>query len=145
MDSGILGFIRVAIVGFAVFMFILAAVALISSAWNEEKVKGAKQKFLNGALALVFMGIIQAWVVVAYSGDIPKGQGIFAQLTNMALFFAGPVAIFFLILWAYYYITSAGDDEKAKKGKNIVVNTFIAVIILIASYAFLKDLAGFTL
>lgn len=53
------------------------------------------------------------------------------------------MAIFFLILGGYYYITSAGDEEKAKKGKGIVVNTFIATIILIASYTFLKDLADF--
>ena len=127
------------------FMFILAAFRLIGSGGNEDRVKEAKQKFLYGALALVFMAVIQAWVVVAYSGDIPKGQGIFAQLSNMALFFAGPTAIFFLILGAYYYITSAGDEDKAKKGKSIVVNTFIAVIILLASYAFLRDLADFTL
>lgn len=81
---------------------------------------------------------------MAYAGDIPKGAGIFAQLSNMALFFAGPVAIFFLILGAYYYITSGGDEERAKKGKTIVINTFIATIILLASYTFLKDLADFS-
>jgi len=84
-------------------------------------------------------------VQVIYSGDIGRGQGIFSQLSNMALFFAGPTAIFFLLLGGYYYVTSAGDDEKAKKGKAIVINTFIAVIILLASYAFLKDLADFRL
>lgn len=145
VEDGILGFIRVALVGVAVLMFILAGFNLIGSAGSEEKVQGAKDKFLYGVVALVFMAIIQAWVTVVYSGDIPKGQGIFAQMANMALFFAGPTAIFFLILGAYYYITSAGEEERAKKGKSIVVNTFIAVIILLASYAFLKDLAEFTL
>lgn len=82
---------------------------------------------------------------MVYSGDIGRGQGIFAQLSNLALFFAGPTAIFFLLLGGYYFITSAGNDEKVKKGKSIVVNTFIAVIILLASYAFLKDLADFRL
>jgi hypothetical protein len=38
-------------------------------------------------------------------------------------------------------VTSAGDEEKAKKGKNIVINTAIAILILLASYTFLKDLA----
>ncbi|MFZ4461885.1 MAG: hypothetical protein ACOYN2_05205 [Patescibacteria group bacterium] len=82
---------------------------------------------------------------IAYSGNIPNGQSIFASLANLALFFAGPTAIFFLTLGAWYYITSAGDEEKAKKGKSIVINTFIAVIILLASYTFLKDLADFKL
>ena len=68
---------------------------------------------------------------------------MFTQLANLALFFAGPVAIFFLVMGAYYYITSAGDEERAKRGKSIVINTFIATFILLASYAFLKDLANF--
>lgn len=65
-------------------------------------------------------------------------------MANLALFFAGPTAIFFLTLGAWYYITSGGDEERAKKGKSIVINTFIAVIILLASYTFLIDLSDFT-
>jgi hypothetical protein len=62
----------------------------------------------------------------------------------MALFFAGPTAILFLLYGGYLFISSAGDEEKAKKGKNIVINTAIATLILIASYTFLKDLADLT-
>lgn len=136
-------FVRIAVVGAAIFLFVMAGLKLIASGGKEESIKEAKGRILYGVLALIFLGVIESWVQVAYSGDIPKGQGIFAQLSNLALFFAGPVAIFFLILGGYYYITSAGDEEKAKKGKSIVVNTFIATIILIASYTFLKDLADF--
>lgn len=89
--------------------------------------------------------MIQAWVSIAYSGNLPKGQTVFAQLANLALFFAGPTAIFFLTLGAWYLITSGGDEERVKKGKSIVLNTFIAVIILLASYTFLKDLSDFRL
>lgn len=145
VENGILSFIRIGIIGAAVFMFTLAAFQLITSSGAEEKIKRAKGRILYGVLGLVFLGVIQSWVQVVYSGDIGRGQGIFAQLSNLALFFAGPTAIFFLLLGGYYYITSAGDDEKAKKGKTIVINTFIAVIILLASYTFLKDLGDFTL
>jgi len=62
----------------------------------------------------------------------------------MALFFAGPTAILFLIYGGYLFITSAGDEEKAKKGKNIVINTAIAALILLASYTFLVDLKDLT-
>lgn len=143
VEGGVMMFIRVAVVGAAIFLFVMAGLKLISSGGSEESVKEAKGRILYGVLALIFLGVIQAWVQVAYSGDIPKGQGIFSQLSNLALFFAGPIAIFFLILGAFYYITSGGDEEKAKKGKSIVINTFIATIILLASYTFLKDLANF--
>lgn len=145
VENGILSFFRIGIIGAAIFMFTLAAFELITSSGNEEKTKHAKGRILYGTLGLVFLSVIQWWIQVVYSGDIGRGQGIFAQLSNLALFFAGPTAIFFLLLGGYYYITSAGDDEKAKKGKSIVINTFIAVIILLASYAFLKDLADFRL
>jgi len=143
VEGGVLMFVRIAVVGAAIFLFVMAGLKLIASGGKEESIKEAKGRILYGVLALIFLGVIEAWVQVAYSGDIPKGQGIFSQLSNLALFFAGPVAVFFLILGGYYYITSGGDEERAKKGKSIVVNTFIATIILLASYTFLKDLADF--
>jgi hypothetical protein len=54
---------------------------------------------------------------------------------------AGPVAIVFLTLAWYYYITANGDDERISKAKNIIINTLIATVILLASYTFLLDLA----
>lgn len=145
VENGILSFFRVGIIGAAVFMFTLAAFEIITSGGSEEKMKHAKGRILYGVLGLIFLSVIQGWVTVVYGWDIGHGQKIFSQLSNLALFFAGPTAIFFLLLGGYYYITSAGNDEKAKKGKSIVVNTFIAVIILLASYAFLKDLGDFSL
>lgn len=136
-------FVRVAIVGAAVFLFVLAGLKLIAGGGKEENIKEAKGRLLYGVLSLIFLGVIEAWIQVAYSGDIPRGQGLFSQLANVAIFFAGPTAIFFLLMGAYYYVTSGGDEEKAKKGKRIVINTFIAVVILLASYTFLKDLADF--
>jgi hypothetical protein len=41
--------------------------------------------------------------------------GIAGILFKIALFFAAPTAIFFIIYGAYYYITSAGDEERVKK------------------------------
>ncbi len=52
---------------------------------------------------------------VVYSGNISGGQTVFASIANLALFFAGPVAIFFLTIGAWYFITSAGDEERMKK------------------------------
>jgi succinate dehydrogenase hydrophobic anchor subunit len=93
----------------------------------------------------VFLWVIQSWTYVAYSWNIPKWQSLFSQLSNLALFFTWPVAIFFLVYGGFLYITSAWDEGKAKKWTTIIKNTFIAVIILLASYAFLKDLWDFKL
>jgi hypothetical protein len=142
-ENGVLGFMRIFVIGFALLYFTLAGFKLIVSGGDEDARKAAKNKALYGFLALIFLGVIEMWTSVAYSGNIGNGQNLFAKMANLALFFAGPTAIFFLTLGAWYYITSAGDEEKAKKGKAIVINTFIAVIILLASYTFLLDLKNF--
>lgn len=145
VDNGIILFIKVIIIPLVILQFIMAWISLISSVGNEEKLKKARTRFLNGIYGLIFIGLIQSWIVVAYSWNIPKWQTLFAQMLNMALFFAWPTAIFFLILGWFHYITSAWDEAKTKKWIVIIKNTVVAVIILLASYAFLKDLADFTI
>ncbi|EKD30405.1 MAG: hypothetical protein ACD_78C00066G0004, partial [uncultured bacterium (gcode 4)] len=83
VENGVLSFFRVGIIGAAVFMFTLAAFKLITSGGSEEKIKEAKGRILYGTLWLIFLGVIQWWIQVAYSGDIGRGQGIFAQLSNL--------------------------------------------------------------
>lgn len=98
INGGVIGFIRIAVIGFALLYFIMAGFKLLVSGGDEDKRKSAKNQALYGFLALIFLGVIEAWTSVAYSGSIPSGQNLFAKLANLALFFAGPTAIFFLTL-----------------------------------------------
>ena len=59
------------------------------------------------------------------------------KLVGLALYFAAPVVIGFLVIGSYYYITSAGDEERTKKAKAIFINTLIASLILLGAYSFL--------
>ena len=146
------GFLRNLILFFQVFIFGAAVMtftwwlfALITSAGNEEQLKKAKNRILYGTLGLLFLSFVRLWgtMITSYNfvRDVTTVAGKFFVL---ALYFAGPVAVFFLIWGGYYYITSGGDEERTKKGKNIIVNTFIATLILLASYSFLADLINFT-
>ena len=143
VTTSIVFFIEIMIFAAAIFMITLTSIRLLISRWKEERVTEAKNKILYSILALVFVGIIEAWKSVAYSGSIDEGKNIFESLANLALFFAAPVAIFFLSLAGYYYITSNGDEERTKKAKSIIVNTVIATILLVASYTFLIELSNF--
>lgn len=121
-------------------MITLAGINLITSRGREEKMKEAKNKIVYTILALVFVGIIEVWKKVAFNGDVKEGNNLFESLANLALFFAAPIAMFFLTLAGYYFITSNGDEERVKKAKSIIVNTLLATLILLASYSFLLDL-----
>lgn len=141
LNNQIVLFLEVIIFLGAVFMITLAGINLMTSRGREEKMKEAKNKILYTILALIFVGIIEAWKSLAFDGDISDGVNLFESLSNLALFFAAPVAIFFLTLAWYYFITSNGDEERVKKAKSIIINTVLATLILLAAYTFLIDLA----
>lgn len=44
------------------------------------------------------------------------------------------VAVLFLVIGGFWYITSAGNEEVASKGKNTVVNALIGIVIIALSY-----------
>ncbi len=141
----IANFFRVFAYGGAVLMLTWGFFRLILSSGDEEQVKAAKSRVLYSSLGLMFLLFIDGWIWVISTSDIGSSiPGIAGILFKIALFFAAPTAIFFIIYGAYYYITSAGDEERVKKWKNILLNTLIASLILIASFTFLTDLVRFT-
>ena len=142
--ENVLWFIEVAILWVAVLMLVIAGIRILTSRWREEKIKEWKNKFVWSIIWLIMLALIEVWKWFVFTWDIWSktswGTWLFVSLINMALYIAGPIAIAFLTLAWYYYITSAWDDERVKKAKSIIINTVIATIILIASYTFLLDL-----
>lgn len=141
LNTQIIWFIKVIIFGLAVFYIVMEAIVIMTARWREEKVTEAKNKIFYWILALIFVWVIELWLKFVYGWDLDDAKNIFYSLSDLALFFAWPTAIFFLSLASYYYITSSWDEEKIKKAKTIVVNTVLATLILLAAYTFLLDLA----
>ncbi len=53
---------------------------------------------------------------------------------NWMLGIAFGIAVLFLIIGGFWYITSAGNEETAEKGKGTAVNAIIGIVIIILSY-----------
>ena len=147
--DGIINFLSVFIFGLAVLMFTWAVFLILTSGSDDAWRKAGRDRILWWILGLLSVAFLQAWIRIISIGQVTGASGSIAsvagQLISLALFFAWPVAIFFLIFGAYYVITSAGDDAQAKKWKAIIINTFIATLILLWLYTFLNDLVQFTL
>lgn len=144
--GNLIRFFQVFIFGAAVLTFTWGLFALITSGGDEEKMKKAKNRILYGTLGLLFLSFVRLWGAMITSFNFVKDVTTVAgKFFALSLYFAGPVAIFFLIWGGYYYIASGGDEERTKKGKSIIVNTFIATLILLAAYSFLADLIKFTI
>lgn len=146
------GFISMITWFFEIFIFWVAIVTftwwlfrLIMSWGDEERQKASKNRIIYGVLGLIFLWFVKVWWgLVArwdFTGELASAGN---KILGLAVYFAGPIAIFFLVMWGYYYITSWGDEERMKKWKSIVLNTFIATLILIGAYSFISDLIHFT-
>ena len=141
--NNIVSFIEVIIFWIAIFTIVMHWIKIMSARWREEKITEAKSKILYSLYAWIFVWFIDAWRRLAMSGSMNDWWQIFWKFSKIALLFAWPVAIFFLTLAWYYYITANWDENKTKKAKSIIVNTLIWIILLWAMFTFLKDLANF--
>ncbi len=78
---------------------------------------------------------------VDLSTGLPKvctaGSAI-SWITNLALSFAGVIAVVFIIVGGYMYLTSAGNEEAAEKGRKVLTNAIIGLIIIILSAAIIR-------
>ena len=140
INDNIIWFIKVSISGVAMFMLVVAWIKIITARWREEEVTKAKHKIIWSIIWLMTVWFIESWKYFVFSWNISDWTGLFETLANLFLFFAWPIAIIYLSIAWYYYVTSNGDEEKVKKAKSIVVNTILATAIILASYTLLTDL-----
>jgi hypothetical protein len=61
-------------------------------------------------------------------------KGILITIIQFLIGIAFLVSVFFLVLGGFRYITSAGNEETAGKGKKTIINALIGIVIVILSY-----------
>lgn len=141
LNTDIVWFIEVILWIVTILLIIFYWIKIILSNWKEEELTKSINKITWSIWGLIFIWFIEVWKNFVFKWKISDWAEIFSTLSNLALFFAWPIAIAFLTLAAYYYITSNWNEDRVKKAKSIVVNTVIATVILLASYTFLLDLS----
>ena len=61
-------------------------------------------------------------------------QYIVTQVFNLAFGLAGLIALIYLIIGGYQYITSSGNPDAAEAAKGTIVNSIIGLIIVLTSF-----------
>jgi hypothetical protein len=56
------------------------------------------------------------------------------RIINIILGVTLAIDVLFLIIGGFFYITSAGNEERASKGKTTVINAIIGLVIIVLSY-----------
>ena len=64
-------------------------------------------------------------------------------IIRLMLMIAGMIAVVFVIVGGYMYVTSAGNSEQAEKGKNTLVNAIIGIIVIVLSYVIINVIVNF--
>ena len=105
-------------------------------------------RLVYGTIALVAIGFIEGlYRAIFFGGGLQAGTIINAliSIANFALFLAGPIAIVCIIIGGYMVITAGAEEERADKGKKILLYTFFATIMILLSYTFLVEIVGLNL
>mgnify|MGYP001558903174 CR=1 FL=1 len=66
---------------------------------------------------------------------------IIIKVLNILLGVAFLVAVLFLVIGGFRYITSAGNEEVAGKGRATIINALIGVVVIILSYVIVQVVA----
>jgi len=74
------------------------------------------------------------------SADLTRADivEILKNITNYLIDIVGFVVGVFLLIGAYQYITSMGNEEQAKKAKSTLTWSIIGAIIVVSAYAIVK-------
>lgn len=61
---------------------------------------------------------------------------------NYALVLSGTITVLFLIVGGFWYLTSAGNEEQAEKGKKTLINSVIGLVVIILAFTIVRIVSG---
>ncbi len=71
-----------------------------------------------------------------------SANDLIVSVVSVILGIAAMVAVLFIVLGGFRYITSAGNDEQAKVGRAMLTNAIIGLVIIILAYTIVSVVAG---
>ncbi len=63
---------------------------------------------------------------------------LITKVLKIMLTLAGALAVVWLVIGGYQYITAGGNDEQAEKGRKTLLNATIGVVVVIMAYALIN-------
>lgn len=124
---------------------------------NSLKQIVKKINYLKILEIIVAVVLLLAPVAVSYAAlgdsfqcDPQAGQNcsitsvneLIKKILTWLLGIAFGVAVLFLIVGGFWYITSAGNEETAEKGKNTAINAIIGIVIIVLSWVIINVVTG---
>jgi heme/copper-type cytochrome/quinol oxidase subunit 2 len=68
--------------------------------------------------------------------------GFILRIINIALAIAGLVAVLFLIIGGFRYITAGGNEESGESARKIITNAIIGIVVIILSFVIVRVISN---
>ena len=83
-------------------------------------------------------------IPVDQPGRAPGGTlpGLITTISNTVLLLVGVVAVLFLIIGGFQYISSAGNPENVGKAKQTILYAIIGIVVTLLAYVIVKFVIG---
>ena len=75
---------------------------------------------------------------IAGSQSLTGPGGLIYRIISLLLVVAGALAVLFVIIGGYQYITSHGNEEKSESGKKTLVNAIIGVVVIVLAWVIIN-------
>lgn len=85
-----------------------------------------------------FFGLNSVQNLFCSGGGLACSKNLFELLNgviHLLLLFTGSLAVLFVIIGGYFYITSGGNEQQAEKGKRTLINAVIGIVVILMSNA----------
>lgn len=67
-----------------------------------------------------------------------KASDLLFRIINVLLAIAGLVAVIFLVIGGFRYITAGGNEETAEGAKKTILNAIIGIVVIILSFVIVR-------
>lgn len=143
------------IVTFALVAMTVGALMYVLSSGNENTIERAKKTItaalIGLALAIAAPSILKELATVlgwtnitnATVVDSPSLTSVVTKILNFLLGIFGIMSLIMMIIGASLYLTSAGDEDRIKKGKDIFKYAILGVVIAMSAMVLVRQIAAF--
>jgi hypothetical protein len=154
--GSILGSLMSVIAYVAIIFIIIGAVMYMLSAGNQNMIENAK-KTITGAVIGLAIALAAPTFLKQIKDILGGAQGtnpddivnqaytfkdIAVNVLNFLLSITGILAIIALIVGAVFYLTSYGDEDRMKKGKEIATAALIGIIVAFSALVIVRQIAN---
>jgi hypothetical protein len=95
---------------------------------------------INAVMAQTGFGVDAPESVKTATGGETSVRALILTIVNFFLGFLGLIAVLMIIYGGILVVTSGGEAEKAKKGKQILMYAAIGIVIILLSFAFVSTI-----